>query len=114
MENLSVMWRKFSLSKSEGQDFVVQEPVATEEVYIAARFFTGRVLNMEAFARTFKLLWRTRKLFEARDMGDHRVVFVFINASDAEKVLMGEPWTFDKHLVTMKRIEKHTDVRPFR
>ena len=114
MENLSVMWRKFSLSESEGKDFMVQELVTVEEVYIAARFFTGRVLNMEAIARTFKLLWRTQKWFEVRDMGDHMVVFVFTDGSDAEKVLMGEPWTFDKHLVTMKRIEKHTDVRAFR
>ena len=106
-----MMWRKFSLSESEGQDFVVQEPVTAEEVYIATRFFTDRVLNMEAIARTFKFLWRTQKRFEVRDMGDHRVVFVFTDASDVEKVLMGEPWTFDKHLVTMKRIEKHTDVR---
>ena len=106
-----MMWRKFSLSESEGQDFVVQEPVTAEEVYIATRFFTDRVLNMGAIARTFKFLWRTQKRFEVRDMGDHRVVFVFTDASDVEKVLMGEPWTFDKHLVTMKRIEKHTDVR---
>ena len=39
------------------------------------------------------------------------MVFVFTDASNAEKVLMGEPWTFDKHLVTMKRIEKRRDVR---
>ena len=54
-----MMWRKFSLSESERKDFMVQELVTVEEVYIAARFFTGRVLNMEAIARTFKLLWRT-------------------------------------------------------
>ena len=64
MENLSVMWRKFSLSESEGLDFVVQEIVAAEEFYVATRFFTGRVHNMEAIARTFKLLWRTQKWFE--------------------------------------------------
>ena len=108
MENLLVMWRKFSLSESEGQDFVVQGTMAAEEFYIAARFFTGHVLNMEAISKTFKLLWRTQKWFEVCDMGNHRVVFVF---TDADKVLMGEPWTFDKHLVTMKSIEKHTDVR---
>ena len=64
MENLSMMWRKFSLSESEGPNFVVQETVAAEEFYVAARFFIGHVLNMEAIARTFKLLWRTRKWFE--------------------------------------------------
>ncbi|KAK9988731.1 hypothetical protein SO802_028970 [Lithocarpus litseifolius] len=44
-------------------------------------------------------------------MGNHRVVFVFSDVSDVDKVLAGEPWTFDKHLVAMQRVEKHVDVR---
>ena len=55
---------------------------------LAARFFTGRVLNMEAIAWYFKLLWHTKKGFEVRDMGNHRVLFVF---SEVERVLLGEP-----------------------
>uniref|UniRef100_A0A7N2MWR3 DUF4283 domain-containing protein n=1 Tax=Quercus lobata TaxID=97700 RepID=A0A7N2MWR3_QUELO len=67
---------------------------------------------MEAIAKTFKLLWSTHKGFKVRDMGNHRVVFVFLDASDVEKVMMGEPWTFNKHLVSLqKKVEKHTNVR---
>ena len=45
--------------------------------FLVARFYTGRVLNMEAITKTLKLLWRTRKGFEVRDMGNHRVLFIF-------------------------------------
>ena len=39
------------------------------------------------------------------------MVFVFLDASDVEKVMMGELWTFNKHLVSLQKVEKHTDVR---
>ncbi|XP_075651925.1 uncharacterized protein At4g02000-like [Castanea sativa] len=38
-------------------------------------------------------------------MGDHRVMFVFPEASNIDRVLMGEPWTFDRHLVVPKRMK---------
>ena len=104
MENIFVLWKKFSLSDCEGQKFLLQESVVKEEFFVAARFFRGRVLSMEAIAKTYKG-------FKVRDMGNHRVVFVFLDASDVEKVMMGEPWTFNKHLVSLQKVKKHTDVR---
>lgn len=77
MENLFVLWKKFSLSDCERQKFLVQDTLVEEEFFVATRFFIGRVLSMEAIARFFKLLWRTCMGFEVRDMGNHRVVFVF-------------------------------------
>ena len=102
MDRLSVLWEKFSLSESEGSKYVVEECVTMGEFFIAAHFFTGRALSMDAIARTFKLLWRTRKGFEVRDMGNHRVLFVFLDKRDVDQVIGGEPWTFDKHLVALK------------
>lgn len=55
-----------------------------EKFLLAARFFTGRVLNMEAIVRTFKLLWHTKKGFEVCDMGNHRVSFLFSEESDID------------------------------
>lgn len=43
---------------------LVQEDEIEEGNFLAASFFTSQVLSMEAIARTFKLLWRTRKGFE--------------------------------------------------
>ena len=44
-------------------------------------------------------------------MGNHRVLFVFSEASDVERVLLGEPWSFDKSLVALKRVQRHTNVK---
>lgn len=61
------------------------------DYFLAANFYTRRVLSMEAIARTFKLVWRTRKGFEVRDMGNHLVLFSFSDESDVARVMQGEP-----------------------
>ena len=81
-----------------------------EEYFIAVRFFTGRAISIEVVAQTFKLVWHTKKGFEVRDMGNHRVLFVFTNEEDVVRVIQGEPWSFDKHIVALKRVEKTTPI----
>ena len=58
------MWERFLLSDVEGSRFVVQDSMEEGDFFVVAKFYIGRVLNMEAIARTFKMLWRTRKGFE--------------------------------------------------
>ncbi|KAK7816576.1 hypothetical protein CFP56_043919 [Quercus suber] len=110
MESLSGLWEKFSLSESEGRHFVVEDGVGEREFFLVARFYTGWVLSMEAIAKTLKGIWRTRRGFEVRDMGEHRVLFIFRDERDVEQIMNGEPWSFDKHLVALKRAEKLTDL----
>ena len=95
--------------ESEGSKFSIQNDPGAEEHVLATKFLTKRALNMEAIAKTFTLLWKIRKGFEIRDMGDHRVLFVFPDPSNVDKVLMGEPWTFDRHLVVLEKIN-NSDV----
>ena len=57
VEALSRLWEKFSLSESEGRRFIVGESEDECEFFLAARFYIRRVLNMEAIAKTLKLLW---------------------------------------------------------
>ena len=104
-------WKRFSLSESEGNKFLVQEEHTGEEYLLATKFCTRRVLNMEAIARTFTLLWKTRKGFEIRDLGDHKILFVFPEKADVDRVLEGEPWSFDRHLVVLQRIERDDVLR---
>ena len=111
MERLSDLWGKFSLSESEGSRYQVRDEQGEEEYFIAARFFTRRTISAEAIARTFRLVWRTKKGFEVRDMGNHRVLFVFTNEEDVARVMQGEPGSFDKHLVALKRVEKHVSIQ---
>lgn len=43
--------------------------------------------------------------------GQPQVLFEFKDPSDVERVLKGEPRSFDKNLVALKRVSRHTDVR---
>ena len=38
-------------------------------------------------------------------------MFVSTEDSDVDKVLVGEPWFFNKNLVTLKRVGSHTEVK---
>ena len=109
----SVIFNFLLLSKIflQGSEFVVRKEQGLGQFLLTAKFYTKQVLNMEAIAKTFTLLWKTRKGFEIRDMGDHMVLFVFPKASDIDRVLLGEPWTFDKHLVALKRMDMNEDIR---
>ncbi|KAK9986717.1 hypothetical protein SO802_031668 [Lithocarpus litseifolius] len=97
METLSNMWENFSLTESEGNKYQVLDSGSVGQYLLAAKFFTGRALNMEAVARTFKLLWHKKKGFERLRMWT--------------KFLGGEPWSFDKSLVALKRVQQYTDVK---
>ena len=44
-------------------------------------------------------------------MGNHILVFVFENELDANRVLLGEPWCFDKYLVVLRRYKDDSSLR---
>ena len=44
-------------------------------------------------------------------MGSHVVLFVFSDKMDADRVLLGEPWCDNKHLVALRRMEKNVAVK---
>lgn len=102
--------KKLSLSKSKGSKFAIRDDPGVEEHVLVEKFLTRRAFNMEAIAKTFTLLWKTRKVFEIRDMGDHRVLFISPDASDIDRVLMVEPWTFDRHLVVLEKMNNSDDI----
>ena len=58
---------------------------------------------MEAMARTFKQLWRSTNDFKIQNQSEHRILFVFDNLSDVDKILLNQLWSFDKHLVMLQR-----------
>ena len=106
-----MMWKKLSLSEEEDSEYSERTIEMIGGKTITAKFFTRRVLNMEAIALTFKHLWQTKKGFEVKDMGNHVVLFFFSDGSDVDRVLLGEPWSYNKYLVSLCKLEKIVAVR---
>ena len=105
MEDLAHSWNQLTLSEREGSGCSLTHDESVTEFSITAKFLTRRAINVEVIARTFTTLWRTRNGFKIQKFGDHKVLFTFENKEDVDRILNSEPWSFDKHLVVMKRYE---------
>uniref|UniRef100_A0A7N2RBZ2 RNase H type-1 domain-containing protein n=1 Tax=Quercus lobata TaxID=97700 RepID=A0A7N2RBZ2_QUELO len=80
------------------------------EIVLAAKFFTRRSLNIKAVARTFHPIWRTRSKFKVSDAGNIVLLIVFDLEVDAEKVLQGDSWAFDRHFsFTTKIVTRYNE-----
>nr|XP_023917378.1 uncharacterized protein At4g02000-like [Quercus suber]POF04428.1 uncharacterized protein CFP56_32041 [Quercus suber] len=111
MEELTKKCDNLSLSTWEGKKVVLSKKNQVKECVIAAKFFTKRALNIEAVARTFRPLWRTKASFHITNVGDNILLFTFDLEVDAVKVLLGEPWSYDRHLVVLQRFEGKKPIK---
>ena len=111
MEDLARQWNCLSLLEKEGGgDVCFKKDRCSKECIKAAQFFTKRALSMEAVARTFKPLWRADKGFTVSNEGSHKVLFIFEDKEDVDRILSSEPWSFDKYLVILERYERQTPL----
>ena len=110
MEDLTTNWSCLTLSEEEGLGCSLDEELSSPEFIIATKFLTKRLLNIDAIAKTFTPLWRSRNGFKVRNLGDHKILFVFDNKAEADKVIQSEPWTFDKHLIVMERHDPSSSI----
>lgn len=110
MEELTKHWNSLSLSEREGDDLCSTKDQCSKEFIIVALFLTKRALNVDAIARTFKPLWRADNGFTVSNEGSHRVLFVFDNKEDVDRILSSEPWSFDKSLVVLERYDRQTPL----
>ena len=69
---------------------------------MAGNFLTKRALSVEVLAQTFTPLWKVRNGFKIQNIGNHRILFTFDNKDDLDRILLSEPWSFDKHLAVMQ------------
>ena len=114
MDNLARSWNRLTLSDKEGPGCCLLDDESNEKFSIAAKFLTKRAINMEVLAKTFNPLWRTKNGFKIQSFGDHKFLFSFDSREEVDRILEGEPWTFDKHLVVMSRYESESSLQDVR
>ena len=105
MDEITRRCDNLSLSVREEKTVVLSKKNQVVEFILVAKFCTRRALNMEAVARTFRPLWRTKGNFHITNAGDNILLFKFEREMDADKVILGEPWSYDRHLVIFQRFE---------
>ena len=87
MEELANRWNNLSLSDREKSGYVLPKDHRLGEFILAAKFLMSRFLNMEAVAWTFKQICRSTNGFKIKHCGNHRVLFIFDNFPDMDRIL---------------------------
>ncbi|KAL0016299.1 hypothetical protein SO802_003368 [Lithocarpus litseifolius] len=83
MDDLTQNWSRLTLTDREGLGCRLTTEDSLEDFSIIVKFFMKRALNIDVIERTFNPLWR---------------------------IISNEPWSFDKHLVVIRKYEKETPV----
>ena len=110
MDSLTREWERFSLTGKEGVKIILNSSLAQPEFILVARFLTRRPINIEAITRTFRPLWRAEKGFVIKDLGENKASITFQDDVDLERVITNGPWSYDKFLVVLQRVEDDTPL----
>lgn len=60
-------------------------------------------MNLELVARVLQTVWKTEKNFKVSDVSENKVLFLF-QEEDMDRVLLLNPWSFDKYLLVLHKL----------
>ena len=82
-----------------------EEEDARVELGLVGQIWTERHINPNAFITTMKNVWQPKFDVEIKNMGKNLYVFQFHHWRDKKKVVEGQPWHFDRHVILMDEVK---------
>lgn len=105
MDDISTKCVALRLSEREESEVDLIPPVTETGYVLVRKFCMKRRVSLELVARVLKSVWWTEWNFEVCDMGENKVLFQFEDEKDLDRVLLLNPWSFNKYLVVPHKIE---------
>lgn len=81
-----------------------EEEEARKELGLVIRIWTQRNVNQNAFITTMKNIWQAKADVEIKNIGKNMYVVQFYHWKDKQRVIEGQPWHFDRHVILMNDI----------
>ncbi|KAL9441583.1 hypothetical protein AB3S75_020141 [Citrus x aurantiifolia] len=102
----------FSIGEEEEDSLVLknddigigQEGLIDARYCLVGRFLTDKVINFPAMKNTMAALWRPGKGVCIKDLSPTLFLFHFFHEVDLKHVIDLGPWTFDQHVLILKRL----------
>ena len=86
MDDLTKQWSRLTISQKEGPKFQLQDEMAASISIIVAKLLTKRALNTDVIAATFTPIWRSKRGFKIKNLGNHIVLFTFESESEVSSL----------------------------
>ena len=105
MEAITNKWANLKLLEREGSKVDLAFLGVDQGLVVAGKFCTKQRVNLEAIRRALRSVWRTKRDFEVSDIGENRVLLLFQEKEDLDRVLLQRPWSFDKYILLLHKLE---------
>ena len=93
------------LSEKEGSEVDLALLGVNQGLVLVGKFCTKRRVNLEAIGQALRSVWRTKRDFEVSDMGENKVLFLFQEKEDLDRILLRGSWSFDKYILLLHKLE---------
>ncbi|PON95719.1 Endonuclease/exonuclease/phosphatase [Trema orientale] len=106
-----------SLTDAERQIKVISDsdlsnPDNCLSLTLVGRVFTERRIDFKNLKDALDSLWRCRRPFDVREIGDNVISFRFGSEFDKRRILLGEPWVFNRQVLILGESDSRTTVQP--
>ena len=88
----------------EEAEVEVLSPTGEGRQILVGKFYTKRRVYLESMARVL-LAWKTKENFDVSDLGENRALFLFHMTDDLDRVLQLGPWSYDKYLLILHKLQ---------
>lgn len=121
MENITQAINNITLEEEEESVLAFAEDNITDQgetgvvcnakLCLVGRFLTEGVLDFQAMQQTLAALWRPGKGVYIRELDVNLFMFQFYHEIDINRVLEGSPWTFNRKVLIISRMEEGINPR---
>ncbi|KAJ4842368.1 hypothetical protein Tsubulata_015725 [Turnera subulata] len=82
-----------------------REKAPKTSLLLVGRLWTEKGFNGKALMQTMSSLWAVKRGFQASELEKNLFMFRFRDERDKTRVLMGEPWHFDRNVLVLQSVE---------
>lgn len=107
---LEQLCSRISLSEKEKIGLSIEGCEVADARVQGARCLMGKIcmekgINKEAFKSILTRLWRTTGRVIFRELQEKIWLFEFVDEADKRRVMVGRPWSFDRHILMLNEFE---------
>ncbi|KAL0345439.1 UNVERIFIED_CONTAM: hypothetical protein Sradi_4375200 [Sesamum radiatum] len=105
-----MLGKSLVLTEAEQDSLIIQggEGSRVEEqegYYVVGRLLSAKSYRTEFIRSTLLSVMNPEKGMTIRDIGNGRLLFKFQHPLDCSRMVEGQPWTFERYLIVLRRVE---------
>jgi hypothetical protein len=117
-EDLSMLWTNLSLAEEEDVELEIQTTEVKGAIQrgkncAVGKLVSDRIISKETIKSKLLRLWKLKESFTFKILGGNLFLLEFDLARDKERVIEGQPWSFEGNLFMLEDFDGRTSSSEF-